>query len=555
MNSAVPVFDELPPEDAAGITALCEQGILTWILEPQQVKFYELIWEQITAKYKKPAKRDDERTAAIMACRKIGKSFVLMLIAIEFANKYPGSNIFFVTSTADAANEIVAPIIAEISPALPPKCRPKFVNKAYVFENGSRLKLKGCDLNPDGLRGPSKDLILVDEAAFTNKLRYAVESILRPMTIRTRGITVMASSRGRAATDEFNIMWKELEAIGQAVKLTIYEAGFPPEVIEAERRSIKNPAVWRIEYECEDETDSSILIIPEWQLNESTILARGFAEPLELARQWAPPKIYMHDGSEHIQKYVWRITAVDFGVSDNTVVISGIYDFANQRLVPMREWIAQGKEVTAKAIYENGARMEAEVDAELGFAGVSAAELPLGIPPWTRVGDHDMPMLNTLSGDFGWHISPVQKPSLEEAVNFIRSFLPGMDSSTGELMGEPGIYLSAEATPNLFACIRTGIWTERAGPKGNRIRVFARTSLEDANGMQLRHFDALAGFIYMGAAARTLCQYEPTPLRLAQKGTSMNARIMKTRASADTKPDNIFERLRNGGNKTPPRMR
>lgn len=555
MNSAVPIFDELSPADQALITNYVEAGMLTWMLEPQQIKFYELIWNQINSKYRKAAKNDDERTAAVMACRKIGKSFVLMLIAIEFAYKYPGSNIFFVTSTARAARNIVQPIIRELLVALPPHLRPKFngQNNEYVFPNGSVVQLMGCDMDPDSLRGPQKDLILFDEAAFARQLRYVIDSILRPMTIRTRGVTVMASSRGRTATNEFNMMWAELFEIGQAVKLSVYQAGFPPEVIEAERRACKNRSTWRIEWECEDETDESLLIIPEWQYNESTILSRGLAEPLALARQWAPPSIHTPAVEQPPQKFVWRITAVDFGVSDNTVVTSGIYDFANRRIVPLREWVAQGKEVTARAIYDAGSRMEAEVDHELGL-DCGAHLLPLGYPGWTRVGDHELPMLNTLAGDFGWHISPVQKPSLEEAVNFIRDFLPSVDSTTGEMLGEPGIFMDADLTPNLYSCIRTGIWTERAGPKGNRIRVFARTSLEDKNGVQLRHFDALACFIYMGAAARTLCAYEPMPLSVS-RGTSMNARIMKTKASSGQIQDNIFDRVRNGGSKTTPRMR
>lgn len=491
-------YEELSPQEAMMVNAAFEAGNLSWLLESHQLAFYETIWSIITKQYGKPAKRDDVRATAFQACRRIGKSFCMILVAIEFAKRYPKTNILYTAPTASEARDVIEPLLLEIVGALPPNARPTYNSQrsVYTFANGTTLQIKGLDLHPHRLRGTNRDLVLVDEGAYVNKLRYILDGILGPMTFRTRGLTVVSSTRGLIAANEFNLLWAELRAIGQAAKLTVYEAGFPEEMIEAERRRV-SPAIWRIEYECEDETDASMMIVPEWQAREPMVLQQNVLDFLAEARAWA---VRVEEA-----KLLWRITAVDFGVSDNTVVLCGVFDFQNHTMIPLREWVTNGREVSAENIARAVRRLEAQVDELLDY-NVTHNLLPLGLPGWIRVGDHDIPMLQTLAMDHGISILPVNKSSLENNVNYLRSFLTG----SGE---KEGLKLDPKHTPNLFACIRTGTWAEVSRGDSRR-RIFARSGGTDGNGQPINHFDALAAAVYMASAARFLCNYEPTVANL-----------------------------------------
>ena len=492
-------YEELDAEARQMVDLAYAAGNLSWLLEPHQLRFYSMIWDTINRQYGKPAKADDVRSAAVQACRRIGKSFCLTLIALEFAKRYPKTSILFVAPTMSEVRDVIEPILRDITGMLPPEARPFYDSQrtTYKFTNGSSIQIKGVDLHPHRLRGTNRDLIIVDEAAFVHNLRYIMDGILGPMTFRTRGVTIANSTRGVVGANEFNLLWDDLSAIGQASKITVYEAGFSDAMIQAERRRV-TPAVWRIEYECEPETDASQMIIPEWQGREREIIESGIGDILVRARQWSK--------QAEEAKLFWRITSVDFGVSDNTVVLCSVFDFRGHELIPRREWVANGRDVSAQSIALAIRDCEAAVDAELGYA-VSAAELPLGLPPWTRVGDHNMQMLQTLAMDYGLSILPVHKPNLENNVNYLRSFLTNP--------AKPELKLEAAATPNLWACIRTGTWADVAsGKAGERKRIFARSGMADVNGKLLHHFDALAALVYTASAARFLCNYEPNVAQL-----------------------------------------
>jgi hypothetical protein len=53
----------------------------------------------------------------------------------------------------------------------------------YIFPNGSRIKLVGLDKNPNGLRGNTLDLIVIDECGFVTNLDYIYKSVIIPATL------------------------------------------------------------------------------------------------------------------------------------------------------------------------------------------------------------------------------------------------------------------------------------------------------------------------------------------------------------------------------------
>ena len=51
-----------------------------------------------------------------------------------------------------------------------------------MFPNDSIIKLVGLDKNPNGLRGNTLDLIIIDECGFVGNLDYVYKSVIIPAT-------------------------------------------------------------------------------------------------------------------------------------------------------------------------------------------------------------------------------------------------------------------------------------------------------------------------------------------------------------------------------------
>lgn len=455
-------------------------GQLAWKLRTYQYGIYETIWGLIERLRGGQISADEFRVGVVVACRKIGKSFLEVLISGEFCIRYPGSIVRITAPTAVEARAIFEPEFEKVFSDCPAHLAPKRrgVDQNWHFPNKSMIVLKGADMKPDRLRGPSSDLNWGDEAAYIHRLQYVVDSVLYPMTINTRGPTILCSTLNQSPNAEFNEYYRRCKALGQSAVVTIYDAGFSEAQIQAEKNAV-NASTWAVEYECKEERDPDQTIVPEWTPElaaEATVEApRASFEQPELA-------------------YWQRLTAGDWGASDNTVILTGYLDFQTQTLWVTGEELLQGANVTAG----NAARVIRGLEA----ADNEARPMAHDAPAIQRVGDHDSSMLQSLQVDQKVTISPIAKLStLEAMVNNLRVWI------------QQGRVKISPKCVNLLACLKHGAWVTAAGhnPEAPRKRVFARSALVDSERRVLGHFDALAAAIYLCLKAQAVRTRNPLP--------------------------------------------
>lgn len=474
-------YADLDPADAVLLRKAWESGNLAWKLRPYQLEAYETMWRLIDGLKSRPPAKDDYRVASFVASRKIGKSYMESLLAFEYGFRFPKSLIRIVAPTAVEARDIFLVEFEKILDDCPPDLRPapKGVDGNWRFPNGSIIYLKGADSEPNRLRGPTSHLNIVDEAAYVRKLNYLVESILYPMTINTRGVTLLASTLNKSPNADFNARHKRCKALGQSATVNVYQAGFTPEQIEAERSAV-TPITWAIEYECQEERDEDQTLIPEWTVAVASVLT----EEAPLGDELLRPEM------AHWQ----RFTSADWGTVDNTAIVTGYYDFKAATAWITGERIVRGAEVTSTNIAKVIKEMEAEEDA-----------LRPHVSQRLRVGDHDIAMLQGLQIDHGLVIRPVRKPTIEGGVNNFRTYV-----STHRLRVSPKCV-------NLLACIEHGAWKERASARrdGTREREIDRSDLVDSNKVGLSHFDCLVAAIYFLITVDQNRTVNPLPMQFA----------------------------------------
>ena len=455
-------------------------GQLAWKLRPYQLGIYETIWGLIEKLRGGAPSADEFRVGTIVASRKIGKSYLESLIAFEFALRHPGAIVRIGAPTAVEARDIFLTEFRKILCDCPPHLRPgpKGVDQHWHFHNGSVLVLKGVDKNPDGLRGPSSDLNFVDEAAYVRRLRYLVESVLYPMTVNTRGPTIMASTLNQSPNAEFNEYYKRCKALKQSAVVDVYSAGFSPEVIEAERKAV-NPTTWAIEYECKEERDANQTVVPEWTPERAS------------ASTTAAPRSADHPDKPELAHWT-RYTAIDWGTVDNTAILTGYYDFGTATLHITGEVIMTGATVTAKSVGAAIRTLEA-ADIEARPMHQSCQRI--------RLGDNNVEMLQSLQIDEKLTCHGVSKLTLEAMINNFRMYV-----KSGRLLIDP-------ACVNLISSIEHAAWVTRAATRRDapRERSLARSALVDPNGQPLAHFDTLMAAVYMALEADRRKGHNPLP--------------------------------------------
>jgi hypothetical protein len=468
------------PEELALKAEAWAAGQLAWKLKPYQYVVYETVWNLITQLRDAEPSEDEYRVGTVVACRKIGKSFIESLVSFEFGNRFPGSIIRISAPTALEARSIFLPEFHKILADCPLELRPKprGVDHDWYFPNGSMLVLRGIDANPDGLRGPSSDLNWVDEAAYVKRLQYAVDSILYPMTVNTRGPTILCSTLNQSPNAEFNEYYKRCKSINQAAVVDVYSAGFSQRQITAEKNAV-SPTTWAIEYECREERNADMTVVPEWTPEVAAVLT---AE--------AP-----HGGPHVPEMGHWqRFTSCDWGTSDNTVILTGYYSFADNKVWITQEGMLQGAAVTAGNV--------ARIIKDLEAADNEERPRHLASAPILRFGDHDIPMLQSLQVDQRLPIQMVNKGAgLEGMINLFRSYV-----SQGRISIDPRCV-------NLLGCLEHAAWVTRASSRKDapRERVLARSALVDANKQVLGHFDALMAAVYLVVSAHARRAVNPLP--------------------------------------------
>lgn len=385
MSNEVEVPYNITPEEAREI--LWKKGNLQWKLDANQKDIYSLF------------KSNDEKITVVAASRRLGKSYLLLILAIEQCLQVPKSIVLYITPEQKMAKKIIKPLMDEIVRDCPEELRPIFkTNDAlYLFPNGSEIRIAGTDGGRhESMRGGNANIAIVDEAGFCDELNYVIKSVLIPMTTNTRGKILLSSTPPKSTDHEFVKYLKEAEFKDKLIKKTIYDnPRLTKEMIaeivaEYEIEGGAQSADFRREYLCELIADENSSVIPEFT---DTIQK-------EIVQVWERPPYYH------------AYTSMDIGFQDLTVVLFAYYDFKNDKVVIEDELVLNGKKMTTDVLAAQIFEKEQSL-----WINKYTREV---YKPYLRISDNNLILLNDLQTLHNLSFIPTAKDNSEGAINNIR---------------------------------------------------------------------------------------------------------------------------------------
>lgn len=381
--------------------------------------------------------------------RQWGKSFWAVTKAIECALSKPKAQIRYGAAFQSDLEEFIIPAFDKILDDCPENLKPKFNSKtsSYLFQNGSRIKLIGLDKKPNGLRGNTLDLIIIDECGFVTNLDYIYKSVIVPSTLHRPDCRIIfISTPPSTPAHPFVDYVQKAEIQGGYVKLDIYTN---PLISEDDIKRMADElggvdsTAFRRECLCEFVTDDDLAIIPEWK-NE-------YEQDVE---------------RDEFYKYYDKYVGLDLGIKDLTAAIFGYYDFRRASLIIEDEFDMSGPQMNTLILKEAILAKEKELWAE--FPSVVQGRSV----PFRRVADTNWPLLiQDLSSIHNLTFIETQKETLEAMINELRLWI------------QAGRIIVSPKCKKLIGSLRFGVWD-------NKKKAFARSNV-------FGHFDHLAALIYL----------------------------------------------------------
>ena len=290
---------------------------------------------------------DANKISVVMCARRLGKTFLVLTMAIEACLKTPGAVVKYAFPKQRSAKKNIVPVMKMILEDCPKHLLPEFkvAELLYRFPNGSELQMAGTDNgNIENIRGGNSHLNIVDEAGFCTDLTYGVRSVLGPTVKLTKGRTILVSTPSRSENHEFITDWVLPYMAEDRIK--VFSIFDNPQFTDAIIKDAlddypegENDPGFRREYMCEIIRDAEKTILPSFtSQREKTIVSDKYVRPV------------------FCDKYV----SLDIGGSDLTALLFGFYDYENATLVIEREFVCDGATNT-QILAENIKRIEAEL--------------------------------------------------------------------------------------------------------------------------------------------------------------------------------------------------
>lgn len=373
--------------------------------------------------------------------RQFGKSFWAVCKAIEQALKKPKSQIRYGAAFHSDLVEFIIPLFDKILEDCPASIKGRYKNSgtSYIFPNGSKIKLVGLDKNPNGLRGNTLDLIILDECGFVAKLDYIYKSVIIPATMhRPEARVILISSPPATPAHDFIEYAQKAETEGGYACFTIHDN---PLINEATIERLmkesggEDSTTWRREYLCEFVTDSDLAIIGSWKDDYVQVV-----EP-----------------DEYFQ-YYHTYVGMDFGVADFTACIFGYYDFKRAALIITDEFTMNGPSVNTDILAKTVKAKE--------------QELWPGKETFRRIADNNWPII---INDFSYlHNLPFIATNKDEKHAMINEL---------KILIDAGRVIVHPKCKQLIGCLKYGVWNTKRTQ-------FARSKVYG-------HYDHLDALIYL----------------------------------------------------------
>lgn len=292
------------------------RGELKWKLDSLQQELYHLYYD------------GKHKTNTWLCSRRTGKSYALVVLAMEQCIKHPNSIVKYAAPTKVQINTILRPIFKKILEDCPEDVKPtlKTAEYIYYFPNGSEIQLAGTDNgHAEKLRGGDSHLAIIDEAGSCSDLNDLIKSILLPTTLTTSGKIIIAGTPPKEEDHDFISYIEQAELRGSLIKKTIHDN---VRLTEEQRQELiievggLHTEEARRELLCELIKSSSTSVIPEFNADLEK----------EIVKEWPRPPFY--------DAYV----SMDLGGTDLTAVLFAYYDFRADKIIVEDEIIMDFQE-------------------------------------------------------------------------------------------------------------------------------------------------------------------------------------------------------------------
>lgn len=433
-------------EKLAKAIALCRRTkTVRHYLNPKQREFYDLL------------KTPGINHAGLFCSRKVGKTFLTVLDAVEFGWNNPDSIIRYVLPELKQAREVVLPIVNEFRSFLPPEMMPhvKLSELKLILPNGAVIALGGAKKeNAESNRGPIAHRIYRDECASWEEephYSYITKSILLPQMTTTGGMLIDMTTPSKSPTHPWiQEDYVKLRQQGHLVSFDIDENPLLTlDQIEAivERYGGRDSPDFRREYKLELITDQSLVVVPEFK-NERHVIKSSQYFNEDPARQ----------------NWLLGCISADYGITDNTGILSAVYVASENQVVITAEKMFNQEPVSVLAdeidMAKNAIRERFHIPKDNIKVTVDCFE-QAGI---------------TLRRDFNTVYQRPVKRKLVDNVGYLR------------LQINEGRVLIDESCVNLIRQLTEGMWKESTAKEDTRD--FERTSTHG-------HLDLLHALVYL----------------------------------------------------------
>lgn len=374
---------------------LWQAGDLIWKLNTTQRNIYNYFHS------------NKNKTIVINASRRLGKSYVLLTIALEMCIKKPKTIIKYIQPTRDMIKTNLNPDLEAMLEDCPLDLRPTYkqIGNVWEFQNGSKIHIAGTDgKNYNKLRGGKADLCIIDEAGFCSDLSHIINSILTPLTTHSGGRIILSSTTPTEPDHEFNNYMDLAEQNDAFIRKTIIDA-----IQECENDTVLrltkekmadivaaipggiNSDSFRTEYLCQKVFNSSDSVLPEWtdEIQKHCIVPR--ARPA----------------------FCDRYVAMDIGFVDLTVVLFAYWDYDHGVLVIEDEYVQKQGTTTQLAV--NIKRKEDEL-----WTNPITGEQE---PPYKRVSDNNLIVINDLQMEHRMFFQATEKHDKLTYLSILRTMI------------------------------------------------------------------------------------------------------------------------------------
>ena len=423
----------------AAVAKCWRTGNLQYKTHSSQLQIYKAIHAQTA------------REHFLLCSRRLGKSFLLVLLSFEQALRFPQSRVLYLAPWAKDAAEIATDLVQTLLEDCPEDLKPKYNSqtKEYLFNNGSLIRFKGTNgEHAQFLRGGSAHVVVLDECGLMDDLRHVYLDVVSPMTLTTQGRVYFATTPPVTPDHESASLFEQMAGKGAASVFTIREAPHIPrqeklsmlvsmgekaERVEAILDGVLEPdtTTAQREFFCKFVTDASRAVVPEFS---------GVKKDIILV-----PK-----RPAYFDCYV----SMDPGVVDRTGVLYAYWDFQRSKIVIEDESLLQRKNTNDIA-----REIKVKEEALWGFQ-----------KPY-RYSDIQLQLIIDLYQLHHLTFYPVQKENSLGAINLMRTMIQGKQ-----------IEIHPQCV-NLIRQLENAVWNSRASD-------FDRSDLHG-------HYDLVAALKYL----------------------------------------------------------